>query len=143
MGIWITNRQKKIRLSKTKLEQWTRKILKLAGWDRGELSVVLADDPEIARYHRRFLGEEGATDVLAFEPGDLVISVETAKKAAPRFGNRWDEELLLYLCHGILHLQGYRDSTLREKARMDKKQTLILQKALGSRWRSKKRKPLF
>ena len=136
---------------------WTRKILELVGLKRARLSLVLVDDSQIRRYHRRFRGHDWPTDVLAFEPrrgkylpetdtpffGDVIVSVQTAKRVAPRFGNRWDEELLLYLCHGILHLRGYRDSTPRQKVRMEKKQETILRKALGGRWRSKKRKRLF
>ena len=109
------------------------------------------------KLHRQFLGEDETTDVLAFGQmegkffpgrgapllGDVVVSVETAKRAAPQFGNRWDEELLVYISHGILHLMGYRDSTPSGKKQMDEKQKKILRKILGKLWRSKKRKPLF
>ena len=121
------------------------------------LSVVLAGDGEMRELHRQYLGEDSPTDVLAFSQregmylpqdplsflGDVVVSVDEAKRAGPRFGNRWDEELLLYLCHGILHLMGYRDSTKAGKAKMDKKQEQILGKVLGRAWRSKRRKLLF
>ena len=127
------------------------------GLKGNSLSLVLVGDSEIRRYHRRFLGEDRATDVLTFEPaaghfppggkiaflGDVMVSVETARRVAPRFGNRWDEELLLYLCHGILHLTGFKDSTPLEKARMERRQRTVLEKVLGGRWRSKKRKLLF
>ena len=146
-----------IRLSKTRLLRWTRKILESAGLKGSSLSLVLMDDFGIRRYHRRFLGQDRATDVLAFEPaaghfspggkiaflGDVIVSVETAKRAAPRFGNRWEEELLLYICHGILHLTGFKDSTPLQKARMERRQKAVLQKVLGRRWRFRRRKPLF
>lgn len=152
----MVNRQKEIRLSRTKLGRWVRKILREIGLKRVHLSLVLVNDSEIRRFHERFLGQDCSTDVLAFEPpkrfvprpdpsflGDVIVSIEAAKKAGPRFGNRWDEELLLYICHGVLHLRGYRDSTRREKARMERKQEAILQKTLGKQWRSKERKRLF
>lgn len=109
------------------------------------------------RLHREFLGKNEPTDVLAFgqddekiaswneKPflGDVVISVETAKRRAPEFGNRWDEELLLYLCHGLLHLMGIRDSTRREKKKMRAMEETLLRRLLGTPWRSKKPKRLF
>lgn len=119
--------------------------------------MILTSDAQIRRFHRHFLGIDRPTDVLAFgqmegkyfpQPripflGDVVVSVETARRAAPQFGNRWDEESLLYVCHGILHLMGYRDSSARLKAKMDRKQEATLRKILGTLWRSKNRKRLF
>lgn len=75
--------------------------------------------------------------------GDVVVSVQTAKRVAPEFGNSWDVELLLYIAHGILHLTGYRDSTPRQKARMETREEKILRKVLGKKWQFKKQKPLF
>lgn len=157
--ISILNLQRKVRLSLSGLGVWTGKILKELGWRRIRLSVAVVDDSQISRLHHRFLGVKGPTDVLAFSQtegrafpgwgwgalflGDIAVSVETAKRAGPKFGNRWDEELLLYITHGVLHLMGYQDSTARRKAKMDNRQEKVLEKVLGKKWRSKRRKPLF
>ena len=134
----------------------TEGLLRCLGWKRVSLSLVLVNEAQIQQLNRRFMGENSPTDVLAFGQtqapflgprrpflGDVVVSVETAKRLAPRFGNHWDEECLLYVCHGILHLMGYRDSTPKKKAQMDRRQLEVLRKVLGKKWRSKKRKPLF
>lgn len=155
--ILITNRQKKVRLSPQKIRGWAKKILKAVGWKKACLSFAFVNDSEIRRYHRRYLCINRATDVLAFGQtqrpsppsptpflGDIVISVETARREAPRYGHRWDEELLLYICHGVLHLKGYRDGTPRQKAAMERKQKEILKKVRGKNlWPSKKPKRLF
>jgi len=155
--ITVENRQKRFSVSRPGITRWTRKILRALGWKRAGLSLVLVNEAQFRRLHRKFLGKDQASDVLAFgqregkffpQPGvpflgDVVISVERAKQVASEFGNRWDEELLLYLCHGVLHLTGYRDSTPQGKARMDAKQKEILRKVLGRTWRFKRRKPLF
>ncbi|MBI2166797.1 MAG: rRNA maturation RNase YbeY [Candidatus Omnitrophica bacterium] len=155
--ITVENRQKRIRILRPRLLRRVREVLARLGWKRAGLSLLLVDDAEIRRLHRRFLGQDRATDVLAFgqqegKPfpgrgtpflGDVVVSVETARRAGPEYGNRWDEELLLYLCHGILHLMGWQDSTPAQRARMDRKQQNLLRKVLGARWRSKNRKLLF
>jgi len=75
--------------------------------------------------------------------GDIVVSVQTAKRAASKFGNPWDVEVLLYIAHGLLHLTGYRDSTPRQKSRMEARQEKILRKVLGKKWQFGKQKPLF
>ena len=153
----VRNRQKRTRLSAAKLTRWIKKMLTLLGWRCVGLSVVLVNDSEIRRLHERFLGEDQPTDVLAFGQmeagslppakvpflGDVVASVERAKRVGPEFGTHWDEELLLYICHGILHLMGYRDSTPRRKAQMEAKQKKILKKLLRERWQFRRRKPLF
>lgn len=140
-----------------KLTTITKKMLKLLGQKRGMLSVVLVRNRQMRELHRRYLGKDRTTDVLAFgqgegrfcipDPfsflGDVVVSVDEAKRVGPRFGHRWDEELLFYICHGILHLKGWRDSTPQDRVRMERKQEQILKRVLGRLWRSKRRKPLF
>lgn len=156
LEIFLEDRQKRVRISGPRLIRWVKKVLKALGWRRASLSLALVSDAEIRRLNQRYLKEDRATDVLAFgqkrgrrfgpkKPflGDVVASVETARRAGPEYGNPWDEELLLYISHGILHLMGYRDSTPRLKVRMDRRQRGILRKVLGRKWQSKKRKPLF
>lgn len=49
--------------------------------------------------------------------GDLVISVETARRQAKRYGVKLNEELLRLLIHGTLHLFGYdHEKVSRKKA---------------------------
>ncbi len=40
-----------------------------------------------------------------------MVSVEEAVKVAKSLGCKWQDELRLYLIHGILHLVGYDDRT--------------------------------
>ena len=92
----------------------------LLALDRGgqELSLVLCDDAFIQPLNRDWRGKDSATDVLSFpqgegeaagEPalGDLVISVETAARAATELGHSLSEELKVLLVHGVLHLIGH------------------------------------
>ncbi|MFQ5843778.1 MAG: rRNA maturation RNase YbeY [Planctomycetota bacterium] len=83
-----------------------------------DVVVALVDDETIAGLHRRFLGRRGATDVLSFPPGEIVASAETAAREAAARGLRPLHELLLYVVHGALHLEGHGDRTPRQRARM-------------------------
>ncbi len=49
--------------------------------------------------------------------GDLVISVETAKRQSNRFGLSEMEMVILLMVHGVLHLIGYEHEGTRKGAR--------------------------
>jgi probable rRNA maturation factor len=81
-----------------------------------ELSISLVTEEEIAELHRRYLREEGPTDVLSFPLdeeagedgvrmlGDVVIAPAVAARNNPEDPA---SELRLLLVHGILHLLGH------------------------------------
>jgi rRNA maturation RNase YbeY len=95
---------------------------------RGELTVVLTDDAEIRELNRRYRGRDGSTDVLSFSLGDghspetpfgdIVISLQTARRQAREYGASLQTELERLLVHGTLHLCGYDHRERREAARM-------------------------
>ncbi|MGQ9921544.1 MAG: rRNA maturation RNase YbeY [Desulfobacca sp.] len=85
-----------------------------------ELSLVLVNDPAMARYNQTLLQRRGPTNVIAvplrggpfpeIQPqmlGDVIISLETTRRQAKKYGWRFLQLLDLYLIHGILHLLGY------------------------------------
>ena len=107
-----------------------KEILNALGSPDGELSLGLVTDQEIAALNQKHLSRPRPTDVLAFSMregafpeinptllGDVVISVETAKKQAVEKGHIFEEELCLLLIHGILHLLGYDHETPGPKTR--------------------------
>ena len=91
-----------------------------------EVEVTLVSDATIARVHRDFMGIPGATDVITFDHGEIVISAETAQANAARFGRSLDQEIALYIVHGLLHLNGYEDKEPAAAAQMARLQEQIL-----------------
>ena len=95
---------------------------------RGDVTVVLTTDRVIRRLNREYRGKDQPTDVLSFdigdgldagEPfGDVVISVETARRQARDYEAPLQTEILRLLVHGTLHLCGYDHRERREAARM-------------------------
>ncbi len=80
----------------------------------GELSILLVDDKAIRRLNREWRGKDKATDVLSFEQdrrsgllGDVVISLETARRQAHEGRRPLSDELARLLAHGMLHLTGH------------------------------------
>ena len=100
------------------------------------ISVALVDDPTIRALHREFQDQDSATDVLsfplsddgdgpdAFDPdaegpgGEVVVSVDTARREAATRGVPFEAELSLYVIHGVLHIIGYDDLEDAPRERM-------------------------
>lgn len=80
--------------------------------------MALVDDATIAELHERFLGKPGPTDVLSFPHGEVVVSADTARREAERRGIKPLHELLLYVVHGALHLDGHDDRQPKDRAKM-------------------------
>ena len=98
-----------------------------------EILVVLVSDQKISAIHEQFMGIAGATDVITFQHGEIVISVETAAKQAVEYGSDLLHELRLYIAHGLLHLAGYDDHTEDGFREMAKLQNELVQRVVGRR----------
>ncbi len=93
-------------------------LLERAGESDVEVSVSIVDDNRIRELSRRYLNRDRATDVLSFPQrespnetgghlGDIVISIETARRQAASAGHSVDAEVRHLAEHGLLHLFGY------------------------------------
>lgn len=91
-----------------------------------EIEVNLVTDDMIARVHDEFMGDPSPTDVITFQHGEIFISLETAAREGGQFGHSLEQECLLYLIHGFLHLNGHDDKTLGEREAMKILQEQIL-----------------
>jgi len=134
MGIDIRNLQKKVRLDAKKVRRCAEAVLDLVGEEDTELSLLFVDDRHIRRLNSKYRKVDSATDVLAFPIrsfnvlGDVVISAETAKRAAHKREIPIHKEICLYIVHGILHLVGYKDKRPDERRRMRLKEGEVLAK---------------
>jgi probable rRNA maturation factor len=114
-------------------------VLEETGFSACDLSVSLVEDREIIALNDRYFGRKGPTDVISFPMeeeardgallGDVVVCVPQAVRAAAERRLPVEEELSLYLIHGILHLLGQQDNDPAEREQMKKKQEAILELA--------------
>src|SRR5438552_2706935 len=92
------------------LAELARATMAAEGLTQGELSLSFVSPQEMAQLHRRYMGEDGATDVLSFPLGedgligDVVVCPEEARRNNPQNPSA---ELRLLVAHGVLHLLGY------------------------------------
>jgi len=63
---------------------------------------------------------------MTFFLGEVIISPKRALLQAPLYQASFQEELARYICHGILHLAGFKDKTKPQKNEMRKKEDEIL-----------------
>lgn len=94
-----------------------------------EIEITVVDDADIARVHAEFMADPSPTDVITFHHGEILVSVDTALRQGREHGQSLDEELGLYMIHGLLHLAGWDDHDAVEAARMAGMQTAILAEA--------------
>jgi len=110
-----------------------------------ELSVLLVSDREMRRLNRTWRGRDRATDVLSFPQGDgegaaphgllgdVVISVDTARRQAAEREVAVGREADRLLVHGVLHLLGYDHETSTREARRMRRREAALARALAER----------
>ncbi len=113
--------------------------------EEAELSVLLCDDATIAELNRDYRRKDRPTDVLAFAMregeggalhptllGDVVVSVETARRQAAEHGRSVADEITFLLAHGLLHLLGYDHRTEEEDRGMRARADALCAAAKGA-----------
>ncbi|MEM0897294.1 MAG: rRNA maturation RNase YbeY [Verrucomicrobiota bacterium] len=98
----------------------------LSGLPHEEIEVSFMSDEEISKVHAEFLGDSSPTDVITFDHGEILISVDTAARRCEDHGMSLGKECALYLVHGLLHLGGWEDKSPDGFARMKREQERIL-----------------
>ncbi|HRQ87602.1 MAG TPA: rRNA maturation RNase YbeY [Bacteroidia bacterium] len=93
-----------------------------------EIEVSLVTDGTIAEVHGEFMDDPTPTDVITFHHGEILVSLDTARREGPRNGNSALEETLLYIVHGLLHLNGHTDLKEPDRTAMHREQEGILER---------------
>src|SRR5262245_3053730 len=111
-----------------RLKKAVRFILRDAGIRSAEISIAIVSDDRMHELNRQYLQHDYPTDVLSFVlahnarakslDGEIIASSDYAAREALRYRWTTDDELLLYIIHGCLHLVGYDDTTAKGKAAM-------------------------
>ena len=100
----------------------------------GEVRVRAVGDAEMAAAHEKYSGVPGTTDVLTFDLGesdggldtDILVCVDEAGRQSGVRGHTVEQELLLYVVHGVLHCLGHDDHDPDAAARMHAEEDRVL-----------------
>lgn len=129
MKIYLESQQDKLKVNFSLIKKLVKKILiKERKNDKSEVNILFAGSLKIARFNKKYLKRNSPTDVLAFSMqegfslegnpyllGDIVISVSAAINKARELKINPDQEIYLYVIHGVLHLLGYDDKSAKDK----------------------------
>jgi len=124
--------QEELAVDLIKVRTVCERILDDNGIKNGKMNIVLVDSDTIQQYNRDFLQHDYPTDTISFPAedrrsegyleGEVLACTEIAKERAKEFGWTAEEELLLYVIHGTLHLTGFDDTTPEQRTVMQEKE---------------------
>ena len=130
------------------LRKKAQRLLDAAGESKSVLSITLVGDAAIRKLNREYRNVDRPTDVLSFpleeaaqrngvrRPrvlGDVVISLQTARRQAKDYGAPLEREIERLLIHGILHLLGHDHHHKEERDRMVREERRLAA-AIGMPW---------
>lgn len=105
-------------------------LMHLLHIEHAEVSIVFINDAEMAKYNAQYRKKQGPTNVLSFpttleensfaisepELGDVLISVDTARREALEQRHSLHHRLTELIIHGLLHLVGYDHERSEDEA---------------------------
>lgn len=147
----IDDSQKVLKVNHQRLTDVVRSVLAAEKCVSASISIAIVDNKTIHDLNVRYLQHDYPTDVLSFlldeeldpasQPipkgaargcgkrleGEIVLSSEMAKTMATKY--RWQplDEVTLYAVHGLLHLCGYDDTTLKKQTLMRQREREVLE----------------
>jgi len=136
MSIFIHNKHSEIQIDNLDIKKKVDAIMASLNCLDKEVSILLMGDNDIRQLNKEFRDYDKSTDVLSFpqnsdeDPqipgeiilGDIAISLDKAKFQAKEHGLKLNEEIILLLIHGILHLLGYdHEISEQEEIKMQNK----------------------
>jgi rRNA maturation RNase YbeY len=143
--ITIKNRVKKIKISTNRVRSNIKKMLEAAGYPDFDIGVWFTTNKTIRIYNKKYRKQDKPTDILSFpyhhlKPGqkitisspddknlgDMIISLEYAKKDATAQNRSLMEHVNILLAHGLAHLLGYDHKTQAQYKRMQEKERELL-----------------
>lgn len=142
LAIDISSSVRRLSVSRERVRQAATATLKAEKVSDAMVSITFVGRAAISRLNRRYLGHEGATDVISFGLervgkrdavlGDIYICVEVARENARRQRIAAGEELLRLVVHGTLHILGHDHPTgaTRTTSPMWRRQERILARIL-------------
>jgi len=105
-------------VNEARFTDWINRIIVSNEYFPGDISYIFCKDDYLLEINKKYLKHDTYTDIITFDytngdliSGDIFISIERVRENALEFGAEFQDELLRVMCHGILHLMGFKDKT--------------------------------
>ena len=122
------------KIGKRDTTRWIKAVAATHNRKVGEIGYMFVDDEKILEVNNEYLGHDYYTDIITFDycegnvlNGDIVISLDTVRTNAEKFGKTYEDELFRVIIHGVLHLCGINDKGPGEREIMEENENKALE----------------
>lgn len=121
------------------LKVFISNTLRSHGRKLGNLTFIFCTDKYLLDINKKFLSHNYYTDIITFDLSDtkeleaeIYISIDRVRDNAHQWGKTFKEELHRVIFHGVLHLCGFNDKSLRQQREMRIREDELLKKYFNS-----------
>ena len=127
MNIWFKSELEKFLLEDQDIIiDWLYRIADEEGKKVGEIGYIFVGKERILSINNEFLGHNYYTDIITFDnsylsllEGEIFICIPIVREnSLTNSEGNFELELFRVVVHGLLHLIGYKDKSLKEQALM-------------------------
>ncbi|MDR0983226.1 MAG: rRNA maturation RNase YbeY [Culturomica sp.] len=104
--------------SEKRLVDWFHAISRTYNVQFEEISFIFCNDDYILKMNQDYLQHDYYTDIITFDnsngsklSGDMFISLDTVLSNSEEYKVTYEDEFYRVVCHGLLHLIGFKDKT--------------------------------
>jgi len=134
MEIVLKNLQKKVSIPQGRVLKAAKaalRKLRIKGTQYLILSIVFVGPKRMRAINKKYLDHDYVTDVLTFDfgksqQGEIIICPGVARAQAQAHQTSTENEIILYVIHGILHLAGFDDRKPKDTLQMRKMENELL-----------------
>tara|TARA_Y200000002_G_C22681845_1_gene664428 strand:+ start:3049 stop:3462 length:414 start_codon:yes stop_codon:yes gene_type:complete len=133
LSIYFHKESVSIEFNEDLVSNWINSCISQVSKITGDLSVIFCNDEYLKTINIKYLNHDYYTDIITFDysekdtiSGDLFISIDRVIENAKLNNVHFINELYRVIIHGVLHLCGYNDKTVKEKKEIREKENFFL-----------------
>lgn len=140
LRVRIGNLNKKRKINQKAIKKIAVSLLRAFKKKNALIDITFVNNKRIKMLNKKYMRRNTPTDVISFLLeeklflqrkaliGDIYISSDMAYNNTRRFNTNFQKELRRYVIHGLLHLVGFNDRTLKEKNKIRRLEEKFLKK---------------
>jgi len=121
-------------LNPIKTKRWLKSVIESEGFELSEINYIFCNDEYLHTINVEYLQHDTLTDIITFDnseedqliEGDIFVSVERIIDNTKDFNTSFEQEFKRVIVHGVLHLCGYFDKTVKDEMLMRDKEDYYL-----------------
>lgn len=119
---------------RNEVRAWLTNVARSHKHSIAELNYIFVSDDRLLEMNKQFLNHDTYTDIITFESncgtktvcGEIYISIDRILDNAHKFRVTMKDELHRVMAHGLLHLCGFKDKSVKQQAVMRRQEEKAL-----------------